>query len=146
MVTCDPANPRDQPIQEPSVHALHGSTGNVVWEGKMAQSFGATTVAGGMTFNGLALRNVVQVRDAATGTLLFELPLPAPCWSGVATVGDAIVLGTGASHVGAPDGVTVFTPGGGPPVVPAIHDQGSDWARADVSRAQWTRRVRLPHR
>jgi hypothetical protein len=50
-----------------------------------------------------------------SGQLLSELALPAPCWSGIATVGDALVLGTGASHVGAPDGVFAFTPGGTAP-------------------------------
>jgi hypothetical protein len=100
------------------VHALNASGGEVLWDGKGAQSFGATTVAGGTTFDGLALRNVAQVRDAAHGTLLVELSLPAPCWSGIATIGDAVVLGTGASHVGASDGLVVFTPDGRPPIVP----------------------------
>jgi polyvinyl alcohol dehydrogenase (cytochrome) len=118
-VLCDPTNPRDLPIQEPSVHALDASTGKVLWEVEKAQSFGPTTFAGGMTFNGVALSNVIQVRSAETGGLLVSLPLgPAPCWSGIATVGDAIVFGTGASHIGAPDGVVVYTPGGQAPSVP----------------------------
>jgi polyvinyl alcohol dehydrogenase (cytochrome) len=118
-VLCDPSNPRDLAIQEPSVHAFDASSGKVLWEVKKAQSFGPTTFAGGMTFNGVALSNVVQVRDAATGSLLVSLPLgPAPCWSGIATVGNAIVFGTGASHIGSPDGVVVYTPGGQPPSVP----------------------------
>ncbi len=41
------------------------------------------------------------------------------CWSGVATVGDALVLGTGTSSQGSPDGLVVLTPGGTPPVVPS---------------------------
>ena len=118
VVLCDPANPRDVPFQDPSVHAFEASSGKVVWEQKSAQSFAPTTVAGGMTFNGITLRDVVQVRDAASGTLLIELPLAAPCWSGIATVGDAVVVGTGASHIGAPDGIVVFTPGAHPPIAP----------------------------
>jgi outer membrane protein assembly factor BamB len=118
-VLCDPSNPRDVAIQEPSVHAFDASSGKVLWEVKQAQSFGPTTLAGGMTFNGVALSNVVEARDAATGALLVSLPLgPAPCWSGIATAGNAIVFGTGSSNVGSQDGVAAYTPGGQPPSVP----------------------------
>jgi polyvinyl alcohol dehydrogenase (cytochrome) len=112
---CDPSNPADTSMEEPSVHALTASSGQVQWEASGAPSFGATTVAGGMTFNGLALSDAVQVRDAITGRLLASLSLPAPCWSGIATAGDAIVFGTGASEVGSPDGIYVDTPGGAMP-------------------------------
>jgi len=61
----------------------------------------------------------VQVRAATNGELLAELPLPAPCWSGIATVGNAILFGTGASHQGSPDGVLAYTPNGVPPSVPS---------------------------
>jgi hypothetical protein len=106
-------------MQEPSVHAFDATTGNVLWEVKNAQSFAPTTSAGGMTFNGVALSNVIQVRSADTGVLLASLALgAAPCWSGIATVGNAIVFGTGASQIGSPDGVVVYTPGGQPPSVP----------------------------
>jgi hypothetical protein len=72
-----------------------------------------------MTFNGVALSNVVQVRSAATGALLASLSLgSAPCWSGIATVGNAIVFGTGSSNIGSPDGVVVYTPHGKAPSVP----------------------------
>ena len=65
---CDPSNPRDTPSQEPSDHAFDAHTGSVVWQKDKAASFAPTTVAGGMTFNGLALvATAIQVRDAATG-------------------------------------------------------------------------------
>jgi polyvinyl alcohol dehydrogenase (cytochrome) len=95
-VLCDPADPRDVAMQEPSAHAFDATTGGVVWQATNAASFGPTTVAGGMTFHGLILTPAVEVRDAATGTVLAHLSLPALCWSGIATVGDALVLGTGA--------------------------------------------------
>ena len=114
-VLCDPSNPRDLGMQEPTVHSLDAATGQVRWEASGAASFAPTTVAGGLLFNGLALHPDLEVRDTATGRLLTDLSLPAPCWSGVATVGDAIVFGTGASEYGSPDGVYAFTPGGGPP-------------------------------
>ncbi len=112
---CDPSDPHDLAMQEPSVHAFDAATGRIEWQATHAASFGPTTIAGGLTFNGPALTNAVQVRDAATGTVLDTLPLPAPCWSGIATVGDAVVFGTGASEVGAPDGIYAATPGGARP-------------------------------
>ena len=73
-----------------------------------------------MTFNGPALRgNVLQVRDTATGALLDTVALPGPVWSGVATVGDALVTGIGSSYVAHPAGIAVITPGGARPVVPS---------------------------
>lgn len=109
---CDPRDPRDQQMQEPTVHAFDGGSGAVRWQASGGASFGPTTVAGGMSFNGLALQDVLQVRDVNSGQLLDSIALPAPAWSGVATVGDAIVFGTGASEVGSPDGILAYTPAG----------------------------------
>ncbi len=117
-VNCDPGNPRDTPMQEPSVHAFNAATGAVAWQSTQAASFAATTVAGSMTFNCPAFGDVVQVRAASDGHLLDQSPLPANCWSGVATVGDALVMGTGSSAQASPDGIVVLTPGGRPPVTP----------------------------
>jgi len=115
---CDPSNPRDQQMQEPSVHAFDGPTGAVRWQASGGASFGPTTIAGGMSFNGLALHDAVQVRDVSTGRLLESIALPAPSWSGIATVGNAIVFGTGASEVASPDGILAYTPAGAPPATP----------------------------
>jgi polyvinyl alcohol dehydrogenase (cytochrome) len=115
---CDPSDPHDVAFQQPTVHVFDAATGAVVWQASNAASFAPTTVAGGMTFNGLALAKEVDVRDAGTGAVLARLSVPAFCWSGVATVGDAVVFGTGAAEQGSPDGVEVFTPQGAPPVVP----------------------------
>jgi outer membrane protein assembly factor BamB len=112
---CDPSNPHDKALQEPSVHTIEASDGKIAWQARNGASFGPTTIAGGLTFNGVALNPVVDVRDAATGQLLIQLPLRASCWSGIATVGDAIVLGTGSSYQGSPDGIVAFTPGGASP-------------------------------
>ncbi len=119
MKRCDPSNPRDTTLQEPSVHAFDARTGRIDWQATKEPSFAPTTVAGGITFNGPALDPAVVIRDARTGAVLNRLSLPALCWSGIATVGNAVVLGTGASQQGHPDGVLVFTPNGVPPTVPA---------------------------
>jgi outer membrane protein assembly factor BamB len=115
-ILCDPGNPRDQQMQEPSAHAFDAHTGKVAWQADQAAAFGPTTVAGQLAFHGVALRNVLQVRRTDTGDLVNELPLEGPCWSGVATVGNAIVFGTGASQQGSPDGVLAYTPSGTPPI------------------------------
>ena len=109
---CDPGNPRDKAVQEPNVYEFSSRTGRVLWRGKRGASFAPTTIAGGMAFNGVALAPDVIVRDITSRRILVRLRLPAPCWSGIATVGDALVLGTGTSYTGNGAGVVVFTPEG----------------------------------
>jgi polyvinyl alcohol dehydrogenase (cytochrome) len=117
QILCDPSNPRDTPKQQPTTHAFDASSGAVAWQFDGAPSFGPTTVAGGMTFNGPALDgNILLVRNATTGQLIDTVPVPGPIWSGVATVGDALVTGIGSSYVANPAGVAVLTPGGARPV------------------------------
>ena len=118
-VLCDPSNPRDTATQNPTVHAFDAATGAVAWQAQNGASFAATTVAGGMTFNGPAVAGpILVVRDAATGTIVTQVKLPGSSWSGVATVGDALVTGIGASAEAQPAGVVALTPGGSKPVVP----------------------------
>jgi polyvinyl alcohol dehydrogenase (cytochrome) len=115
---CEPHNPRDVAFQNPTDDAFNSQTGALEWQANNAASFGPTTVAGGMTFNGVALRSVVQVRDAATGRLIVQVNLPQANWSGIATVGDSLVLGLGSTYNATSAGIEVLTPGGIPPVVP----------------------------
>ena len=61
---------------------------------------------------------VLDVRDAATGSLLEQVPLPQFNWSGIATVGDALVFGLGTTADATNSGIEVLTPDGAPPVVP----------------------------
>lgn len=119
QVLCDPGNPRDTPRQEPTVHAFSAASGAVVWQADGAASFAPTTIAGGMSFNDPALDGpVMDVHQAATGKLLAQVRLVQESWSGIATVGDALVIGTGTDYSYQPSGVEVLTPGGRPPVVP----------------------------
>lgn len=115
---CDPANPRDVAFQEPTVHVFDARTGEIRFQDTGQASFAPTTVARGLTFNCPALRTALNVRLAATGTLLAQVALPAPCWSGIATAGNALVFGTGASFTGAGSGVMALTPSGVPPKMP----------------------------
>ncbi len=116
---CAPSNPRDVKIQDPSVDVFAARTGKVVFQDSGNASFGPTTVAQGLTFNRPALKKVLNVRRATTGAEVAQPALPAPCWSGVAAVGDALVLGTGASFSSRGCGVLVLTPKSAPPSVPA---------------------------
>ena len=118
-VVCDPSNPRDKGAEEPTTHAFDARTGKVLWQADATSSFAPTTVAGGMTFNGLGFADkVVEVRQASTGRVLARVALPQANWSGIATVGDALVLGLGTDFSPTSSGVEVLTPGGSPPVVP----------------------------
>jgi len=58
------------------------------------------------------------VRDAPTGRLLAQVALDQFNWSGIATVGDALVFGVGTTASATSSGIEVMTPGGAPPVVP----------------------------
>jgi outer membrane protein assembly factor BamB len=115
---CDPSDPRDTSFENPSTHSFDAATGRIRWEASYVYSVAPTTVAGGMTFNGIALKTMVQVRDAGTGRLLASLPLAVPNWSGIATVGNAVILGIGTSSDAIGAGVEAVTPGGAPPKVP----------------------------
>ena len=87
----------------------------MAWQQDPSHSVGATTVAGGMTFVGLAASSQVQVRDAASGALLSSLPLAAPCFCAISVSGNAAFVGTGAPQQGSGDGVYAFTPKAAPP-------------------------------
>jgi len=116
---CDPSDPGDTATQNPTDHAFDAATGSVSWQDSGEASFSPTTVAGGMVFNGPALAaKAVQVRDAATGHLIVQVGLPQANWSGIATVGDALVLGLGSTYDSKSSGIEVLTPGGTQPVVP----------------------------
>ena len=116
---CDPTNPRDTLSQEPTDVSFDATTGKLTWHETLSSSFAPTTVAGGMIFSGLALsKAAINVRDAATGNLIAQVKLPQANWSGIATVGDAVVLGLGNTYNPVHNGVEVLTPGGAAPVVP----------------------------
>jgi outer membrane protein assembly factor BamB len=115
---CDPSTPRDVGTQQPSLHAFDAATGAIYWQANNANSFGPTTVAGGMLFNSQGLSPVVTVRDDSSGTVLTTLKLAEPCWSGISVVGNAVLFGTGSSAVGAHSGLSLYTPGASAPKVP----------------------------
>jgi outer membrane protein assembly factor BamB len=112
---CDPSNPKDQQVQEPSMHAFDARTGKILWQGAGSQSVSATTVAGGMTFVCTAFSQQLQVRDASTGTPLFAIPIRAGCNSGVVVAGNMVLVGEGEAENPTASGIELFTPGAAPP-------------------------------
>jgi polyvinyl alcohol dehydrogenase (cytochrome) len=107
--SCPGANLPQNQVQEPSMHAFNPD-GSVAWQQNQAQSFGATTAAGNMTVTGLATSPQIQIRDAATGSLLNTLPLAANCFCGITVAGNAVFTGSGTPQQGTGDGVYAFTP------------------------------------
>ena len=55
---------------------------------------------------------------APTGRLIVQVNLPQANWSGIATVGDALVFGLGSDYDPRSSGIEVLTPHGAPPIVP----------------------------
>jgi hypothetical protein len=68
-----------------------------------------------MTFVGNAGGPVIQIRDAATGTLLNTLTMAADCFCGIAVSGNGVFFGTGAPQQGVGDGIYAYTPLGATP-------------------------------
>jgi outer membrane protein assembly factor BamB len=106
---CRFPDPHDGLVQEPSIHAFNPETGAVEWQGYASQSFGPTTLAGGMTFVGTGIARSIQIRDANNGLLVHTIALPAPSDSGIVVVGKSIFFGTGSSEQAAPTGVYSFS-------------------------------------
>ncbi|MBV9283285.1 MAG: PQQ-binding-like beta-propeller repeat protein [Acidimicrobiia bacterium] len=121
---CEPGNPRDLPVQEPSGYSFNASSGATRWSQPNSQDFGAVSEAGGMTFSATAISNQLQIRDAGTGLPLRIIPLPAPSNSGVVVSGDSIYFGTGGPQQGSPDGVYGFSPLGSLPNPPGVGGVG----------------------
>jgi outer membrane protein assembly factor BamB len=111
---CDPSNPNDTEIQEPSMHAFNASTGDVLWQQEGAQSVSATTVAGGMTFTCTAFSQQLQIRNASDGSPVAIIPVPSGCNSGVVVAGNFVIIGEGEAENGDHSGVELFTLNGAP--------------------------------
>ena len=112
---CNPSDPRDTQIQEPSMHAFDAKTGKIAWQAEQSQAFGATTVAGGMTFVCTAFSQQLQIRDASNGNLLYDIPTQSGCNSGVVVAGNMVIFGEGTAENPQQSGVALYTPGAAAP-------------------------------
>jgi polyvinyl alcohol dehydrogenase (cytochrome) len=99
---CEPSNPRDSQLQDPSFHALAIEDGSVAWELSKAYSFGATTIANDVVFNGVGsvIPDALNAYGASDGATLLALSQPGAVNSSATIWGDMIFFGTGNSFDG----------------------------------------------
>ena len=105
---------RDQPLQEPSMHALNVWNGQIYWESLFNHSFGATSLANGVVYSGLVKipsvsQPAVKAYDASSGGLLKTFPMPGSVNSAATPVGKMLFVTSGNSTDGMGGGVSAFT-------------------------------------
>lgn len=81
----------------PGFQAFSGSDGTTAWSGVQLYTYGSTSAANGVVYEG-ALDGIFRALDAATGRILWAFPLLAPISSGAAIAEGAVVIGTGTSE------------------------------------------------
>jgi polyvinyl alcohol dehydrogenase (cytochrome) len=111
---CDPSNPADLPLQDPSFHAFNLSNGVIEWQQNLSYTFGASTISNNVVFNGTvgllpSLLPALQAFDAATGQIVGEFPMTGSVNSSATIVGDMIFFGTGNSFDGGGSSVRAYT-------------------------------------
>jgi polyvinyl alcohol dehydrogenase (cytochrome) len=110
---CDPSNPVDLPLQDPSFHSFNLDNGAIEWQANFSYTFGASTVGNGVVFNGTAglgtlLPPALQAFDSATGQIVGEFAMPGSLNSSATIVGNMIFVGTGNSFDGGGSSVQAF--------------------------------------
>jgi len=101
----DPSTGQPVPQDDPTagltpMRSFDAGTGAPIWQAAQGPSYGASTLAGGVVYNG-SLDGVLRAYDAASGTLLWAFPLGAPISSAAAVAGDTLVIGAGTSDTDA---------------------------------------------
>lgn len=101
----DPATGQPVPQDDPTafltpMRSFDAASGAPDWQAPQGPSYGASTLAGGVVYNG-ALDGVLRAYDARSGALLWAFPLGAPISSGAAVAGDSLVIGAGTSDTDA---------------------------------------------
>jgi polyvinyl alcohol dehydrogenase (cytochrome) len=100
-VTYDPATGAPVPQSDPgaalsSMHAFAASDGAPAWQALQGPTYGASTIARGVAYNG-ALDGVVRAYDVGSGRLLWAFPVASPVSSAAAVAGSDVVIGAGTS-------------------------------------------------
>lgn len=104
-VTYDPTTGLPTPQSDPAapltpMRSFAAADGAPAWQAKQGPSYGATTYANEVVYNG-ALDGVLRAYDAGSGALLWAFPLGAPVSSGAALAGSDVVIGAGTSDTDA---------------------------------------------
>ena len=102
---CDPNDPRDTPLQQPTMHAFDPAARTVAWEENGGPAVGASSVANGVVFVGTPAPPSLRAFDVQSGTLLRQIPMAGAVNSSAALVGDSLFVGSGDSESGAGGGV-----------------------------------------
>jgi outer membrane protein assembly factor BamB len=102
---CDPSNPRDTPVQEPSFHAFDLRNGTIEWERSLNYTFAAPTVGDAVVFDGWAglgdaFHPSLRAYDARSGREIASLEMPGQVNSSATITGNMIFVGTGNSFDG----------------------------------------------
>jgi outer membrane protein assembly factor BamB len=110
MGLCQPSNPRDTFLQEPSMHALDVATGAIDWEAQQNQSTAPTSVANDVVFSGLIGISGfgLNAYDIRTGQLLRQFPMPSSVNSAATPLGAMLFVTTGNSTDGTGSAVHAF--------------------------------------
>ena len=109
---CNPSDPRDTFIQEPSMHGLDVGSGGILWEQTMNYSVAPTTMADRVVFSGTAgalFPPALNAYDAISGALLASFPMPGSVNSGATPVGDLVFVSSGNSTDGSGGGVQALS-------------------------------------
>ena len=80
----------------PAYHAIDGATGELLWQGASAPSYGASAAVNGVVLAG-ALDATLKAFDADSGRVLWASPLLGAASSGPAVAGDMVFVGSGTS-------------------------------------------------
>jgi polyvinyl alcohol dehydrogenase (cytochrome) len=110
---CEPSDPRDTFLQDPSMHALdlRNSRNPVVWQQNHNYSAAPTTVADGVVFSGLLGINEqfgLNAYDETTGAQLRSFEMPGSVNSAAIPVGKMLFVGSGITATGNGGGVHAF--------------------------------------
>lgn len=81
----------------PGFQAFSGTDGANAWSGVQGYSYGPTSTANGVVYDG-SLDGVFRALDATTGQPLWAFPLGAPISSGAAIGDGTVVIGEGTSE------------------------------------------------
>ena len=108
---CNPSNPRDMFLQEPSVHAFAVRDGTILWEKTRNHSVAPTSMADGVVFSGLiGIEGFgLNAYDAQTGRLLVQLPMKGSVNSAATPLGKNLFVTAGTSVDGTGSGIFAFT-------------------------------------
>jgi polyvinyl alcohol dehydrogenase (cytochrome) len=108
---CNPSNPRDMFLQEPSMHAFAVRGGTILWEKTLNHSVAPTSIANGVVFSGLVGIDGffgLNAYHAETGRLLIRLPMEGSVNSAATPLGKKLFVTAGTSVDGSHSGVFAF--------------------------------------